>query len=89
MTFTHSTLQVGEVRLVDGRFICRLPPATAPPPPGGVGVVWDVSQQMTQLSILMLMDLGTLKGHVFKVTGGGRKCGGWREEMGQAYSQSL
>jgi hypothetical protein len=31
------------------------------------GVPWDMKQQMTQLAILMLCDLGTLRGHAFKV----------------------
>ena len=62
--------QVGEVRLVDGRFTCRLPPsAPLPPAPPGGAAPPDLNGQMTLLAILMLMDLGTLKGHQYKVRG--------------------
>ena len=71
------------MRLVDGRFTCRLPPPPPAPPtvipassrgapviPSAAAVpaapAWDLSQQMAQLAILMLMDLGTLKGGLYK-----------------------
>ena len=70
------------MRLVDGRFTCRLqPPPPAPPtiiPAASRGApvipsaaaaaapAWDLSQQMVQLAILMLLDLGTLKGALYK-----------------------
>ena len=59
--------QIAEVRLVNGRFESRLPP-----PAGGSGAppAWDMAQQMVQLSILMLYDMGTLTGHLYKVGGG-------------------
>ena len=75
------------MRLVDGRFSCRLPPPPPAPPTvipassRGAPVIpsaaaaaaaapaapaWDLSQQMVQLAILMLLDLGTLKGALYK-----------------------
>ena len=87
LTTPTSRIQIGEVRLVDGRFTCRLPPPPPAPPTiipassRGVPVIpsataaaavpaaapaWDMSQQMVQLAILMLLDLGTLKGALYK-----------------------
>ncbi|GAX85156.1 hypothetical protein CEUSTIGMA_g12574.t1 [Chlamydomonas eustigma] len=48
-----------------------LPPTGAATPAAGIApsleaVPWDMRQQMTQLAILMLCDLGSLKGHAFK-----------------------
>lgn len=78
-------LQIGDVRLVNGRFECKpslttSSPSQASPQAGAPGaakaaggagaageVPFDIHQQMAQLAILMVSDLGTMKGHLYKV----------------------
>ena len=78
-------LQIGDVRLINGRFECKPSLTTSSPSQlplqagasgsakaaGGAGapgeVPFDIHQQMAQLAILMVSDLGTMKGHLYKV----------------------
>ncbi len=64
--------QIADVRLTDGRFTAKPPePRAANAGP----VQWDMQQQMAQLAIFMLKDLGSLKGDVYKVNAGQKEAG--------------